>query len=127
MAALDVTEAFERQRTADIGRRIAWGALDGAIVIFERRVGVAVLDQDLAEPVEAAPLPGDEPSLPQLVQQALDVRDMVAARESGIVRGFTTNPTLMRKSGITPMAVIKSAFETYRRKMNTEPEVATWR
>lgn len=30
-----------------------------------------------------------------------DVRDMVAARESGIVKGFTTNPTLMRKSGVT--------------------------
>ena len=30
-----------------------------------------------------------------------DIRDMVAARESGVVKGFTTNPTLMRKSGVT--------------------------
>ncbi len=30
-----------------------------------------------------------------------DVRDMVAARDAGIVKGFTTNPTLMRKAGIT--------------------------
>ena len=30
-----------------------------------------------------------------------DVRDMVAARDAGIVKGFTTNPTLMRKIGIT--------------------------
>lgn len=33
-----------------------------------------------------------------------DVRDMVAARDAGIVKGFTTNPTLMRKSGITDYA-----------------------
>jgi transaldolase len=30
-----------------------------------------------------------------------DVRDMVSAREAGIVTGFTTNPTLMRKSGVS--------------------------
>src|SRR5688572_16079825 len=30
-----------------------------------------------------------------------DVRDMQAARAEGIVTGFTTNPTLMRKCGIT--------------------------
>lgn len=30
-----------------------------------------------------------------------DVREMVAARDAGIVSGFTTNPTLMRKSGVT--------------------------
>ena len=33
-----------------------------------------------------------------------DVRDMVAARDGGIVKGFTTNPTLMRKSGVTDYA-----------------------
>ena len=33
-----------------------------------------------------------------------DVREMIAAREGGIVNGFTTNPTLMRKSGITDYA-----------------------
>jgi transaldolase len=37
-----------------------------------------------------------------------DVRDMVAARDAGLVRGFTTNPTLMRKSGITD-------YETFAR------------
>jgi transaldolase len=30
-----------------------------------------------------------------------DVRDMIAARDAGTVKGFTTNPTLMRKIGIT--------------------------
>ena len=30
-----------------------------------------------------------------------DVRDMVSARDAGLVQGFTTNPTLMRKSGVT--------------------------
>jgi transaldolase len=33
-----------------------------------------------------------------------DVRDMVAARNAGLVKGFTTNPTLMRKSGVTDYA-----------------------
>jgi transaldolase len=33
-----------------------------------------------------------------------DVRDMVAARDAGIVKGFTTNPTLMRKCGVTDYA-----------------------
>lgn len=36
-----------------------------------------------------------------LYADGADVRDMIAARESGMVKGFTTNPTLMRKSGIT--------------------------
>lgn len=36
-----------------------------------------------------------------LYADGADVRDMLAAAESGIVKGFTTNPTLMRKSGIT--------------------------
>ncbi len=30
-----------------------------------------------------------------------DVRDMSAARDAGLVKGFTTNPTLMRKSGVS--------------------------
>ncbi|MBV8515778.1 MAG: transaldolase [Acidobacteria bacterium] len=38
-----------------------------------------------------------------------DVRDMIAARDGGLVRGFTTNPTLMRKSGI-------SNYETFARE-----------
>ena len=33
-----------------------------------------------------------------------DVREMVAARDAGVVKGFTTNPTLMRKVGITDYA-----------------------
>ena len=36
-----------------------------------------------------------------LYADGADVRDMLAARESGLVKGFTTNPTLMRKSGVT--------------------------
>src|SRR6266536_2498704 len=36
-----------------------------------------------------------------LYADGADVRDMIAARDSGLVKGFTTNPTLMRKSGIT--------------------------
>jgi transaldolase len=36
-----------------------------------------------------------------LYADGADVRDMVAARESGIVKGFTTNPTLMKKSGVS--------------------------
>ena len=37
----------------------------------------------------------------QLYADGADVRDMGAARGEGVVKGFTTNPTLMRKSGIT--------------------------
>ncbi|MCU1245490.1 MAG: transaldolase [Acidobacteria bacterium] len=36
-----------------------------------------------------------------LYADGADVRDMAAARSSGIVKGFTTNPTLMRKCGVT--------------------------
>lgn len=36
-----------------------------------------------------------------LYADGADVRDMTLARRSGIVKGFTTNPTLMRKSGVT--------------------------
>src|SRR5215212_7084910 len=36
-----------------------------------------------------------------LYADGADVRDMTAARESGVVKGFTTNPTLMKKSGVT--------------------------
>lgn len=36
-----------------------------------------------------------------LYADGADIRDMVAARESGVVKGFTTNPTLMKKSGMT--------------------------
>ncbi|HEX7155395.1 MAG TPA: transaldolase [Thermoanaerobaculia bacterium] len=36
-----------------------------------------------------------------LYSDGADVRDMKAAVEKGLVKGFTTNPTLMRKCGIT--------------------------
>jgi transaldolase len=36
-----------------------------------------------------------------LYADGADIRDMIAARDGGLVKGFTTNPTLMRKSGIT--------------------------
>src|ERR1700681_4584284 len=36
-----------------------------------------------------------------LYADGADIREMTAARDSGLVRGFTTNPTLMRKSGIS--------------------------
>lgn len=39
-----------------------------------------------------------------LYADGADLGDMIAARNSGIVKGFTTNPTLMRKSGITDYA-----------------------
>lgn len=35
-----------------------------------------------------------------LYADGADVREMTAARDSGLVKGFTTNPTLMRKSGV---------------------------
>ena len=51
---------------------------------------------------------GNEPMTPnrrvQLYADGADVREMVAARDAGIVEGFTTNPTLMRKSGVTDYA-----------------------
>src|SRR5688500_4088929 len=36
-----------------------------------------------------------------LYADGADVRDMVTAREAAVVKGFTTNPSLMRKSGVT--------------------------
>lgn len=36
-----------------------------------------------------------------LYADGADVREMIAARDGGLVKGFTTNPTLMRKSGIS--------------------------
>jgi len=44
-----------------------------------------------------------------LYADGADVRDMVAARDGGLVRGFTTNPTLMRKSGVAD-------YETFARE-----------
>ena len=36
-----------------------------------------------------------------LYADGADVREMIAARDGGLVKGFTTNPTLMRKSGVS--------------------------
>ena len=44
-----------------------------------------------------------------LYSDGADVREMVAARDAGLVKGFTTNPTLMHKSGI-------SDYETFARE-----------
>ncbi|HJV21887.1 MAG TPA: transaldolase [Holophagaceae bacterium] len=47
-----------------------------------------------------------------LYADGADLRDMVAARQGGLVKGFTTNPTLMRKAGITDYAAFaKAALE----------------
>jgi len=40
----------------------------------------------------------------QLYADGADVREMKAALDAGTVKGFTTNPTLMRKSGVTDYA-----------------------
>src|SRR6202020_1101276 len=37
----------------------------------------------------------------KLFQDGADIASMIAARERGLVSGYTTNPTLMRKAGIT--------------------------
>jgi transaldolase len=42
-----------------------------------------------------------------------DVNEMLAARQSGMIRGFTTNPTLMRKAGVTD-------YEAFARVVLTE-------
>jgi len=36
-----------------------------------------------------------------LYSDGADIRDMVLAREAGLVKGFTTNPTLMKKAGVS--------------------------
>jgi transaldolase len=37
----------------------------------------------------------------KLFQDGADIASMIAARDRGLVSGYTTNPTLMRKAGIT--------------------------
>src|SRR5688572_7784475 len=44
-----------------------------------------------------------------LYADGADVRDMATALQAGTVKGFTTNPTLMRKSGV-------SDYETFARE-----------
>lgn len=45
-------------------------------------------------------MPGDSLRI-SIYADGANVRDMIAARDGGIVRGFTTNPTLMRKCGVS--------------------------
>jgi transaldolase len=53
---------------------------------------------ELVQKIESMPMPNLRI---HLYSDGADVRDMVAARSAGLVKGFTTNPTLMRKSGIS--------------------------
>src|SRR5687768_4465014 len=53
---------------------------------------------ELVQKIESMPTPNLRI---HLYSDGADVRDMVAARSAGLVKGFTTNPTLMRKSGIS--------------------------
>ena len=46
----------------------------------------------------------------QLYADGADLKEMVAARQAGVVKGFTTNPTLMRKVGI-------SDYETFAKQV----------
>ncbi|MBI4502833.1 MAG: transaldolase, partial [Gemmatimonadetes bacterium] len=42
-----------------------------------------------------------------------DLQEMLAARATGLIRGFTTNPTLMRKAGVTD-------YEAFARRVLAE-------
>ena len=45
----------------------------------------------------------------QIYSDGADIAEMIAARRSGQVQGFTTNPTLMRKAGLTDYAAFARA------------------
>jgi len=45
----------------------------------------------------------------KIFMDGADIEPMKAARKAGTVKGFTTNPTLMRKSGITDYAAFAKA------------------
>ena len=45
----------------------------------------------------------------QIYSDGADIAEMIAARKSGQVQGFTTNPTLMRKAGLTDYAAFARA------------------
>jgi len=77
----------------------------------------------------------------KLFQDGADIGAMVTAKKSGRVAGFTTNPTLMRKAGITDykafaLQVINAipdlpiSFEVFSDDFNTMEqearEIATW-
>ncbi len=77
----------------------------------------------------------------KLFQDGADLDQMVAARGEGLVQGFTTNPTLMKKAGVTDYAafarkviaaipdlpisfeVFSDDFETMEREAR---EIASW-
>ena len=77
----------------------------------------------------------------KLFQDGADIASMIAARERGLVSGYTTNPTLMRKARITdykgfaqqviaaipdmPVSfeVFSDDFETMEREAR---EIASW-
>ncbi|MBV9457683.1 MAG: transaldolase, partial [Bradyrhizobium sp.] len=77
----------------------------------------------------------------KLFQDGADINSMIAARGRGVVSGYTTNPTLMRKAGITdykqfalqviaaipdmPISfeVFSDDFETMEREAR---EIASW-
>ena len=77
----------------------------------------------------------------KLFQDGADLSSMIAARGRGLVSGYTTNPTLMRKAGITdykqfalqviaaipdmPISfeVFSDDFETMEREAR---EIASW-
>lgn len=77
----------------------------------------------------------------KLFQDGADLNAMIAASEKGLVSGFTTNPTLMRKAGITDyktfaLSVIKAipnkpiSFEVFSDDFATMErearEIASW-
>lgn len=45
----------------------------------------------------------------KIYMDGADIQPMIAAHRAGTVKGFTTNPTLMRKSGITDYAAFAKA------------------
>ena len=45
----------------------------------------------------------------KIFMDGADIEPMKAAHKAGTVKGFTTNPTLMRKSGITDYAAFAKA------------------
>jgi transaldolase len=68
----------------------------------------------------------------KLFQDGPRLDGMVAAKRAGIVAGFTTNPTLMRKAGVTIAAIpdVPISFELFpstSTMMEKEAnEIASW-
>ena len=49
----------------------------------------------------------------KLFQDGADLASMIAARERGLVSGYTTNPTLMRKAGIAVTPILTRAGASF--------------